>query len=169
MPTIGFPNYVKARDYALSVFAENRLVEPPVIAADLAKKYGLTIIVAEFEGGDAESVSGFLVAQKKKIVVNHADNARQQNFTIAHELGHYLLGHHRVKNYDAMYSVLLRDTRSMEQTWLEREANCFADNLLVPEELLREYIRKSPTLTNPQLAYIFGVPENVIAGRRMRN
>jgi Zn-dependent peptidase ImmA (M78 family) len=162
-----FPDYRKARSYALNVLSENRVKEPPVFAVDLAKKYGLSVICAEFDGEDADCVAGFLDSGRNRIVVNDIDSPSQQNFTVAHELGHYLLRHHEAENYKDEYSVLLRDTCSMEQTWLEREANCFAENLLVPVAFLREYVAQYPRLTNLQLANIFGVPESIIAGRRI--
>lgn len=77
-------------------------------------------------------------------------NAGRRNFTLAHELGHIYLGH-RSDGEDE-----------------EREANCFAAQLLVPDVLLRRYIARAlRPVTGAEIAGCFGVSREM-AGNRLR-
>lgn len=64
-------------------------------------------------------------------------------FTLAHELGHYLLAHHRL----ALMRGTMRPHGSINylidnKSWkLEREADGFASSLLMPDSAFRKYIR----------------------------
>lgn len=62
---------------------------------DILKKEGLTV---EYTDSFATVLSGFLDAKKKVIFVNKNNTLEQQKFTIAHELGHYMLGHQRLED-----------------------------------------------------------------------
>jgi Zn-dependent peptidase ImmA (M78 family) len=96
-------------------------------------------------------------------VVNAEDSPARQNFTVAHELGHYLLEH---ELSGAEYTCLFRNPANQKNTPIEKEANCFAANLLVPTYILREYLDKYPFATNEQLSKIFGVSSEVLRFRR---
>mgnify|MGYP001577598842 CR=1 FL=1 len=115
--------------------------------------------------GKLSRVSGFFDADSKTIYVNINDSLTRQNFTIAHELGHYILGHDTKE-----YGVLLRFPELNAKEDVEKEANCFAANLLVPEKMLKEIMR-SYSLDKkdvPILAQIFGVSNMVMEYRLTR-
>ena len=61
-------------------------------------------------------------------------NAARLNFTLAHELGHIVLKHHS------------------GQPWEEREADCFAANLLCPAPILTRIRQNHPILYAEELA-----------------
>jgi hypothetical protein len=89
------------------------------------------------------------------ILVNQADAPVRQRFTIAHELGHYALGHLREDG-----QRLFRDDRShysMSAPWLERDANRFAASILMPAEAVRYVIQNGHATTLPALTELFGV------------
>jgi Zn-dependent peptidase ImmA (M78 family) len=69
-----------------------------------------------------------------RISVSRSDHYFRQRFTMAHELGHYILHRHRMVNNviedTAMYRSNLSDA-------LEREANQFAASLLMPLEQVK--------------------------------
>ncbi len=155
------PNYEKAERLAQEILEANLIVKPPVIAADLAQSQGLKVICTEFKP-EFEEIAGFIDTDEKAIVVNTRDVSARQNFTIAHELGHYLLEHHE----SSEYSVLWRNTNAQEKTPMEQEANCFAANLLVPLVFLDEYEDNFPLADNKQLGRLFGVSEDVIYFRK---
>jgi len=74
------------------------------------------------------------------ITINENSNIQRQRFTLAHELGHYVM--HRNKR-------LIYDTEDNFWDWnsynqLETEANYFAAELLMPEEIFLKYTRKEP-------------------------
>jgi Zn-dependent peptidase ImmA (M78 family) len=71
--------------------------------------------------------------------VNKYHNARRQRFTMAHELGHYFL--HREKlNEIGRETILMREPMALTQ--VEREANDFASELLIPKPVLDAQIHQ---------------------------
>ena len=90
--------------------------------------------------------------EKKIIVVNQTHPETRKKFTIAHELGHLLLGHDTALNTqdaglgDAQHDpsqILFRDDKTSEGSdWREVEANHFAASLLMPREILNKEIQK---------------------------
>ena len=155
-------DFVAAKRLARQVLQDNGITEPPIIAADLVVSYGLEAMIAVFQPG-YDHIAGFIDFDEFKIYVNGDDSLQRQNFTIAHELGHYLLGHRK----ESGYTVLLRNPDEMVKTPIEKEANCFAANLLVPEPFLLQYLEDFPGITNYQLTKIFGVSTDVIHYRRL--
>ncbi len=160
--TYAAPDYNRAKQLALDTLEANMIVKPPVIAADLAESAGLKVVRATFKLEYAH-IAGFIDTDEMSIVVNAEEPAVRRNFTIAHELGHYLLKHHE----SSEYSVLLRNTSTATKTPMEQEANVFAANLLVPDVFLRECIDKYPFATDEQLGRLFGVSAEVIRYRKL--
>ena len=157
-------NYIDAEWKAKKVLDDNCLLEPPIIAKDLAEKYGLEVRFVRFEQ-KYRNVAGFIQSKDglATIYINAEDAPVRQNFTIAHELGHYLLGHVGKPGYE----VLLRTPINKEdKTAMEQEADCFAANLLVPENMLKDYLRKYRFISNIELSKLFGVSEDVIGFRK---
>lgn len=112
---------------------------------DIAEKLGLQI--SEHDLGS--NVSGVLYIDKGKGVIgyNKLESEVRRRFTIAHEIGHFLL--HRLDNeifvdHKAFKgSALFRDDKSATgEVRQEREANAFAAALLMPKERVLEEIEK---------------------------
>lgn len=61
------------------------------------------------------------------------DNIGRKNFTIAHELGHYFLGHYLTNNALYCNEKVIRE-ESFEGIDIEREANYFASCFLMPKD-----------------------------------
>jgi Zn-dependent peptidase ImmA (M78 family) len=121
--------------------AENGITEAPVQVAKIAKAEGLRIFVDSLEG----DLSGFLYRDKAQAVigVNTHHHPVRQNFTIGHELGHYLLHDLEQLHVDHEFRVRLRSDVSSQGTDLaEREANFFAASLLMPKEFLEADLEK---------------------------
>ena len=109
----------------------------PVDVVAIAKKMGLEVRKERAE----PDISGFLLRDPKTgfavIGVNSVQHANRQRFTVAHELGHFLLHRGDKLHVDRGYEVKLRDIKSSEGTDLEeKEANLFAAELLMPEQFL---------------------------------
>jgi Zn-dependent peptidase ImmA (M78 family) len=69
--------------------------------------------------------------------VNRSHHLNRQRFTIAHEIGHYLLHEGDRIFVDRTYNVSMRSSTSSLGTDTEEiEANTFASHLLVPDEFL---------------------------------
>ncbi len=99
------------------------------------------------------SLSGSLSYQDGQWVmcINENHNIKRQRFTIAHELGHFML--HKNKNVEFKDSTFFRGN---EMDSIEYNANEFAARLLMPEEIVRKLI--SNGLKNiGELASKFGV------------
>lgn len=67
------------------------------------------------------------------ILVNELDSRRRQRFTVAHELGHFCIQSH--KN-SAVLCIAPETSWSYTDKRIEREANAFAAELLMPSRLL---------------------------------
>lgn len=159
------PDYKAAEKKARQVLEENSIIQPPIIPSDIANNYGLMLLYADFSDQYSD-VAGFLDIDKKTIFVNNNDAPNRQTFTIAHELGHWLLHREIIKKDSSKYSVFLRrPLDSKENDFMEKEANCFAANLLVPKEFLLKYKDIADTTT---LAKIFIVSQEVIGFRMKR-
>ena len=97
-------------------------------------------------------------------MVNKDDPPNRQRFTIAHELGHYIMQKEYVKD-ESKYKVLLRrPLKDLNYTKEEKEANCFAAYLLVPSDLMEKYKDVSTSIS----ASLFAVSEDVIRYSKMR-
>jgi Zn-dependent peptidase ImmA (M78 family) len=156
------PDYAEAKRWARKVLEANLIVKPPVNAAKVARAYELDVVDCAFKP-EHSHVAGAIDFDTKTILVNEDDSPHRKNFTIAHELGHFLLGH----NEENGYTVFLRNPDAMVKTPVEQEANCFAANLLVPEPFLMEYLDTYSFITDQQLSKIFGVSSEVIRFRRL--
>lgn len=136
---------------------------PPIPVYEIAESNGINVLFANF-GANAEKVSGLCDFQNARIYVNQDDSPERQSFTMAHELGHWIL--HRdfyLKNPD-QYPILPRFSSPDRNNPMEKEANKFAACLLVPEKLLK------PVMGAPvsALAGIFGVSRTMMEFR-LRN
>lgn len=150
------------------------------IADDLIQKYGYehpfvnVFVIAENEGlqlknydpDDEEflkSTAGFFHTPSKTIYVNKTDPPNRKTFTIAHELGHYLLKHATDE-----FGVLPRwRVPGIEKEAVEKEADAFAANLLVPKTMLKK-VMSQYSLSREDvftLAGIFGVSDEVMRYR----
>ncbi|GAB3923504.1 ImmA/IrrE family metallo-endopeptidase [Larkinella terrae] len=117
----------------------------PVPVELVAKGLGLQVFAHDF-GPD---ISGVLIqnAGVATIGYNSKNSEKRIRFTIAHEIGHFVLGHQRdgmfVDNASKHFSIAFRDINSSTGELLqEREANAFAAALLMPKSLLVTYINK---------------------------
>ncbi len=90
------------------------------------------------------------MCRQKQIHINSELDERRMLFTIAHELGHAVLHPH--ENTPFLKSTLLSVNK------LERESNLFAVKLMISDEDLEMFQEN----TTPQLACIYGLPEELI-------
>lgn len=132
----------KINDIAWQLIITAGILTPPVNPYTIADNLGV-----QYKEADLGSISGMLVIKNGKttIGINKDDNSVRQRFSMAHELGHYVLGHHNEKDdvlMDEEFVVLLRgDRASKGEDPKEIQANAFAASLLMPEILLRQEIK----------------------------
>ena len=129
------------RKLAKELLHKSAIKAPPVPIDKIAKKEGVEVRYAAFE----EDVSGLIYHEKNDVVigVNAYHPKARQRFTIAHELGHYLLEHESDLLVDT--NVLFRDSDSKLGVFaIERDANEFAAEILMPQEMIKKELLKNP-------------------------
>jgi Zn-dependent peptidase ImmA (M78 family) len=124
-------------EQAMRMLARSGIRRAPVPVESIARAAGLDVRYAP----TTDDVSGALIQQGGAaiIAVNSAHHDNRQRFTIAHELGHFIL-HKRAKPFfDDDFSIDFRNAVSSEASERrEIEANGFAAALLMPKDFLRK-------------------------------
>lgn len=157
----GKPDYGKVRACVQRVLQENNIVRPPILPREIASNYGLEVRAVDFSP-DNDDVAGLIDFAKKIIYVNEKEHFNRQTFTIAHELGHFLLHKDLFEGDPERYEVLLRMPIGAETDPIEKEANAFAADLLVPRKFLDLYKKYADV---DELAQLFAVSREVIGYR----
>lgn len=115
----------------------------PVDVEGIIQSYGIAVRSQPME----DSMSSMLVLRNGRAVigVNQAHAPTRQRFSLAHELGHFLLHGKLPRVFLDEATVFFRDEHAAEGNDLEEiEANTFAAELLMPENVLRQMIRQNP-------------------------
>lgn len=152
--------YQEVKDMVRKVICENFIKEPPVNIRKLVLNYGLDLQFAIFKD---DKICGFLDIEEHKIWVNYNDSPKRQNFTIAHELGHWLLHRKEIEENPQSYKVLFRYPLGQATDFRETQANKFAANLLVPTEMLK--VCEKAKFSEEQMSDLFNVSTTVISYR----
>ena len=143
------------------ILEDNEIKRPPVPVKDIIEKAGINVEFVNFkEMGDR--IAGFTHFPTKTIYVNARDSLNRQTFTMAHEYGHWILHKSLFEQHPEKYKVLLRTSGEKQNDPLEKEANSFAANLLVPEFLIKP-IKDNAILS--QLSLMFAVSDDTIKHR----
>lgn len=113
-------------------------VRMPVNPVAVAEELGITVKVATFAD---PRIVGALLPQEDRwtVYVRSSDSPRRQRFTVAHELGHYVLhqAEHPEGIFDDDLNFLRTEGNVSGDREQEREANQFAAELLMPEDAVR--------------------------------
>jgi Zn-dependent peptidase ImmA (M78 family) len=159
------PDWIVVEDEVTTLLSDHNVYDAPVPLNAMIRSNNLRVQFGRFQP-DQTAVAGFIRLSERKIYINAADAPRRQTFTIAHELGHWVLHRQLLDAHPELYRVLRRDKPVTSSSPLEKEANGFAGRLLVPRSLLDRYWRRAavrPTVS--ALARIFSVSEEVIRTR----
>jgi Zn-dependent peptidase ImmA (M78 family) len=139
-------NLKKVERLAYSVLEEFHITEPHVPIRTIAKELGISVIDEKFNDSD---ISGMLFRDENKKVniigVNSSHSPNRQRFTIAHELGHFLLHKGETNHFDraGVFRVNYRNSVSSTATNNEEiEANTFAAAILMPEHFIMPAIEQ---------------------------
>jgi len=122
---------------ARMLLENNAVSRPPIPVRELATALHIDV---RFSVGN-DDVSGALIRSDDSVViaVNSAQHENRQRFTIAHEIGHFLLHKGTRVHFDDDFRVNYRkaDTTGLA-TVDEMEANWFAAALLMPAKFLKK-------------------------------
>lgn len=123
---------------AIDLLNRHDLWSIPVNPVIVARAEGIEVFSIDFSD---DSVSGILRKEDDafRIYVNSAHSTSRKRFTIAHELGHYVLHRDGVTAFVDPELNLYRSDSS--QGDMEVQANIFAAALLMPAELVKHYYR----------------------------
>jgi Zn-dependent peptidase ImmA (M78 family) len=122
---------------ARQLLENNQIVRTPIPVELLAKRLDIDV---RYSPGK-EDVSGALIRNDDSVViaVNSAQHENRQRFTIAHEIGHFLLHEGTKVHFDEDFRVNYRNAASSEAIDTDEiEANRFAAALLMPQDFLRK-------------------------------
>lgn len=141
------------REYIETILVKLDIKKPPVDLDKVASFFNIKIVKYP---NFPDNVSGTIVKRDDKtyIGVNERHAVVRQRFTIAHELGHYFLGHDENEMIDYSFD---KDSHK------EREANKFASELLMPMKLLSEDIENLNNIS--ELAKKYQVSEQSMSIR----
>lgn len=147
----------RAAEDCRTIAKQKQIVLQPLDVFGLAVALGLFVIKAPL----GENISGFFRRGTLgfEVGVNSLHHPNRQRFTLAHEIGHYML--HR--NHGAFEDGLL--FRRNQTNTQEIEANIFASALLMPRF---EFDRSLKSMTIEEIAIAFGVSKQA-AEFRLRN
>jgi Zn-dependent peptidase ImmA (M78 family) len=158
--------FKQVTDITFQMVVAANILKAPVNVDAIAKSCGVAIEKTDL----GDEVSGLLVSQGDQAVIAYSPHQGEQRrrFTIAHELGHFIL--HKDSEGDTVFVdkdfiVKYRSNKIYSEIELkqEQEANAFAASLLMPKEFIFDELN-SERLRNmsesdliPELAKIFDV------------
>lgn len=145
---------------------------PPIDPIKVAKTIGLQVVADDL----GPEVSGLLIRKGEQVLiaVERSDPPNRRNFTVAHEIGHHVLGHQFESgshvHVDKGNYISQRGPRSSKGIDpKEVEANKFAAALLMPSDFVRREAAKlhQPILDDDvsALADLFKVSEQAMTIR----
>ena len=172
-------------DMANYVLKEYSLKSLPINLDYICEKENIKTIEYSFidlEKKLEKKIAGatLLNQENKTILVNFSDTAQRKKFAIAHELGHYFMHsrffnvnipmiNNRLNNTQSLYSsekkIISFISFRIDKNIIEKEANRFAAELLMPKNMLFEEYKKRVFPTYGHLANIFGVSDAVMKMR----
>jgi Zn-dependent peptidase ImmA (M78 family) len=144
------------RDHVRQILSKLNIQSPPVPIERVAELFSLKVVhYSKFP----DSISGAIIQQDdlNAIGINSNHATVRQRFSMAHELGHYLLGHDSTKIIDDTFDI---------PTDKEQQANKFAAELLIPFDFLKNDIEShSHEYDIPALAKRYEVSEQAMSIR----
>ena len=132
---MNYRDYQNSRDLAWRVLINENVRELPVKVVRLCKQMGIRVITFTPET-DSDGFSTIVDGQAQIFVSDRCSRERQR-FTVAHELGHILLGH------VGAYELVNRETSPGDNP-IEQAANVFASRLLAPACVLWALDARTP-------------------------
>ena len=155
-----------ATGYARRLITELGIKGPPVNVNQIARHFGVDVREEVFP----DDISGALHRGPVRavIAVNSTHPLHRRRFTVAHELGHFLLHHDAPAYYDHQHQVGVHfRARVTGTTWdpKEVEANRFAAELLMPRRLLLARVGDREAVDAAELADEFNVSPQAMTYR----
>lgn len=120
-----YSDYQKARDLAWQILRREKICALPVDVVEICRRLGIKVLEhAELDPGAGDGLS-CLLGGVPYIFIRLGQSRRRCRFTVAHELGHILLGH------VGKYQLVNREPSPHDDP-VEQAANIFAARILAP-------------------------------------
>jgi HTH-type transcriptional regulator/antitoxin HigA len=149
--------------WLLELVRLSHLDDGPVRARDMLLDHGIVLVVEPHITGMKVDGAAFLVGDVPVIGMTLVRDALDNFwFTLLHEMGHVVL-HYRT----GLAAGFFDDVTSTEVDEMESEANTFARNLLIPEELWSRSPARIAKTPGPieRLAQQLGIHPAIVFGR----
>lgn len=119
-----YKKYQKSRNMSWEILFQENVRELPVNIVELCRKLGIAVKYYDKleQGNDGKCT---VINKQPIILVRQECNRQRKRFTVAHELGHIMLGH------VGKYELVNREISPTDNP-IEQEANVFASRLLAP-------------------------------------
>ncbi|MBX8783157.1 ImmA/IrrE family metallo-endopeptidase [Ochrobactrum sp. GRS2] len=143
----------------INLAKKNNLSTQPLDVDGLFKALNIPVIYSDTLNAD---VSGHLMKTENgwQCTINANHHPTRQRFTLAHELGHYIL--HRNQKTDFVDHTYFRKGDALDT--MEFEANAFAAEVLMPSDAFAYYIENISSDVN-DIANHFGVSPLAVSVR----
>jgi len=130
----------KIQQLAMSIIGEK--LRLPIPIKEIIKSQGVKLKSLDMN----DDISGILVIEQNNSTIGFKKGEPEvrQRFTMAHELGHFILHREGELFVDKGFKTMYRPATNIPSTeWQEWEANEFAACILMPENLLREEMQNT--------------------------
>lgn len=133
-------NYKIARDKAWGTLIQCGICNMPVNLATVINHYGIYLIkysnsnYIDIHGLPTDDGYSKLIDDKPVIYYNDSKPIHRIRFTVAHEIGHILLGH--ISDGETLHRNTEKDTPNPK----EQQANIFARDLLMPAVVINKLV-----------------------------
>ena len=133
----------EAESEAKSVIERFNITSLPICPFRIARECG---IVVEPKDSDTPGVSGFFIKVGDMFSIQYAIHIKNEGFicfTVAHELGHYFLPGHPEYLFQGRDEVHESRSGFISDDFYEKQADHFAKELLMPQDLFLAALRES--------------------------
>ena len=125
------------RTQTLKLALECQHEDGSVDIVQLVSKVGIDVYGSEMSDDFNAEIIHLHAQDKFEIVVNTNLSLHQQRFSIAHELAHFILHPDTIREYGSLKKAVVQsDPKYFPE--IEKEADDFGEDLLMPEALLRK-------------------------------
>jgi Zn-dependent peptidase ImmA (M78 family) len=131
---------------AKEIIKQFEITDPPVDLKAIAKHEGFKLFFNKLPS----NISGIIESNKKEknIFINSDHAPTRQRFSLGHELGHHFLNHFEDGEHKDTTTIFRKEDEVLE---IDREANRFASELLMPAVLVKKQIALAHRELDPEL------------------
>lgn len=140
----------KLEDLTSRILINNDMYNIPVDPVKISKTYGIEVYEGSLDSKIAGAIRYYKEENKFEILVNKNDPMVKKRFTIAEELGYYILYEEKIKKEEMHINLIDKEINEEEE-----EVEYFAGALLINRTLLENLYSTNSTIL--ELAQLFKV------------